>query len=485
MKKAYIWGLLAVGVLGFTACDNYEEPNAPAQSNEQCAILAPEDVTVASAVADGQTLGLQEINDAGEAIALATISVPTMPEGYTFAPVLEISGNGFAKAGVVPCSVVAVEDETAEEASYTVMVNPDDLQGIYVSTVSKSPKAKDIEWRMKLPVELGSKPAGVIGGADKYFGPFTVNVLPMPTGLVIEENYYLLGTANDWSVATAIKLDHTGDPYDNPVFTGVFDVNGDWWWKIVPESTYVTGNWVDAANASYGVAENGDDALSGMLVGRTDTEDCGAGNLKVVGTYKLTINMEEGTYEFSLALPNLWIPGNHQGWSPSTAPMMGTTDYSNYYGYANLDGEFKFTGQPDWDPLNWGVGADAGQLGAGGGNLSVAEAGTYFVQANITDLTWSAAKVDVYGLIGDATPGGWDASTNLTSADGLVWTGEVTLAGSGEFKFRANDAWDINLGGDLANLTPGGDNIATPGEGTYVVTLDLSQMPLQATLVKK
>lgn len=485
MKKAYIWCLLAVGALGFTACDDYEEPKAPAQSNEQCTILAPEDVNVASAVAEGQTLNLQELNDAGEQITLGTITLPAMPEGYTFAPVVEISGNGFAKKGVVPCTVEAVDD-AADQATYNVIVNPDALQGIYTASVSKSPKAKDIEWRVQLPVTLGAKPAGIVGGSDKFYGPFKVNVLPMPSDLVIEENYYLLGTVNDWSVATAIKLDHEGDPYENPVFTGIFEVNGDWWWKIVPESTYVTGNWVDGDNTAYGVAENGDDSLQGMLVGRTAAEDCGAGNLKVVGTYKLTINMEDGTYDWSLALPNLWIPGNHQGWSPSTAPMMATTDYSNYWGYANLDGEFKFTGQPDWDPLNWGVGAEEGKLGQGGGNLSVAEAGTYFVQANITDLTWSVGKVNVYGLIGDATPGGWDASTNLTSTDGLVWTGEVALKGTGELKFRANDDWAINLGGeDLANLTPGGKNIPTPGEGTYQVTLDLSKLPLSATLVKK
>lgn len=55
----------------------------------------------------------------------------------------------------------------------------------------------------------------------------------------------------------------------------------------------------------------------------------------------------------------------------------------------------------------------------------------------------------------------------------------------GEFKFRANNGWDINLGGSLTNLVQNGDNIKFTGEGTYVVTLDLSAVPYTATLTKE
>ncbi len=87
-------------------------------------------------------------------------------------------------------------------------------------------------------------------------------------------------------------------------------------------------------------------------------------------------------------------------------------------------------------------------------------------------------------MIGDATPAGWDASTALTSDDNLIWKGTIEFKG-GEFKFRCNDDWDVNLGGDMQNLTPGGANIASPGEGTYEVTLNLSQLPYSCTLEKK
>ena len=108
----------------------------------------------------------------------------------------------------------------------------------------------------------------------------------------------------------------------------------------------------------------------------------------------------------------------------------------------------------------------------------------YYCKVNTASLKYSATLVSTIGVIGDATPAGWDASTPLTTTDNLIWTGTIEFKG-GEFKFRANDGWDINLGGDLQNLTQDGGNIASPGEGKYDVTLDLSKLPYSCSLVKK
>ena len=53
-----------------------------------------------------------------------------------------------------------------------------------------------------------------------------------------------------------------------------------------------------------------------------------------------------------------------------------------------------------------------------------------------------------------------------------LWSVTTTLV-NGSFKFRANNGWDINIGGDLNNLSYGGDNIPATA-GTYTITLDLS-----------
>ncbi|MGL5111265.1 MAG: SusF/SusE family outer membrane protein, partial [Flavobacterium sp.] len=108
-------------------------------------------------------------------------------------------------------------------------------------------------------------------------------------------------------------------------------------------------------------------------------------------------------------------------------------------------------------------------------NLSAA-AGFYYIKADTQKLTYSTTLTK-WGIIGDATPGGWDADTALTY-DPLkfVWSGVIVLKGSGELKFRANNGWDINFGSDKADgiANAGGPNIPTPGAGTYKITLDLS-----------
>jgi len=51
-----------------------------------------------------------------------------------------------------------------------------------------------------------------------------------------------------------------------------------------------------------------------------------------------------------------------------------------------------------------------------------------------------------------------------------AWEATIDLAAD-EIKFRANDGWDINWGGDTENLTEGGDNIKIAEAGTYFIQL--------------
>lgn len=487
MKKIALLSLLTLG-LAFTSCDNYEEPNPPAQFNPQESVLETSQVVVTNNL--GSTYDLAQLNNTGTPIQVATIACETLPANYTFSAYVEVSANDFAKSFEVPSYVEVPEVEEGQTAVYNVYVDADDLQGVFYNNISKGPKAKELKMRLNVLTVNGSQVA-YVGGPDNFYGPYTTMVTPFPSDLVIEDNYYLLGTINGWSVASAIKFNHSdASPYDDPVFTLAVDITNDqaaegWWWKIVPESTYVTGNWVDADNGSYGVADNGDSALSGVLVGRTATEDCGAGCVYDAGQYLLTINMEESTYAFTSAVPYLYTPGDANGWNQGASQMLYTNDFSNYYGYAVLSPSgFKFCDAPDWDHTNYG---DAGAEGVlspdgGAGNLSVPEFGLYWCHVNTASLTYEVTLVSTIGVIGDATPGGWDSSTALTpSADYLTWTGSITF-GAGEFKFRANNGWDINLGGQLQDLVQDGANLASPGAGTYTVTLNLGQLPYSATV---
>lgn len=184
---------------------------------------------------------------------------------------------------------------------------------------------------------------------------------------------------------------------------------------------------------------------------------------------------------YSTESPKLAVPGNHQGWNPPTAPRLASSGFgeTDYEGYVWLDGSYKFVG-PDgsgnfnWGNTDWGDdGSFSGVLAETGESDCTATAGYYRVQANTTLLTYSTTPT-VWGIIGAATPGGWDNSTALTyNSTTMKWEGIVTMT-AGEFKFRANNAWTINLGGDPAEMTYDGSNLSVDAGGTYLVELDLS-----------
>ena len=104
--------------------------------------------------------------------------------------------------------------------------------------------------------------------------------------------------------------------------------------------------------------------------------------------------------------------------------------------------------------------------------------------ANLNNLTWKAT-LTTWGIIGDATPGGWNSDTQMTyDATNQVWTVTAVMKQAGSFKFRANNAWVIDFGIDskgnlqyadnpLFPYNPNLNNLTVPADGTYVITLDL------------
>jgi hypothetical protein len=88
-----------------------------------------------------------------------------------------------------------------------------------------------------------------------------------------------------------------------------------------------------------------------------------------------------------------------------------------------------------------------------------------------TDLT-----IYSIGLVGTSLPGGWYLSSDLKKSEEMqgVWEGIFDLD-QGEVKFRANNEWYINWGGDefpSGDMVPDGQNIKVP-KGKYQVTINL------------
>lgn len=81
---------------------------------------------------------------------------------------------------------------------------------------------------------------------------------------------------------------------------------------------------------------------------------------------------------------------------------------------------------------------------------------------------------------------GWGGDAELTpNSDFTVWSGDVDFSEAGEWKFRMNNGWDVNLGGEMNMLTFGGGNLKIAESGIYFVTLNLGTLPYTCTVEKK
>ncbi len=197
---------------------------------------------------------------------------------------------------------------------------------------------------------------------------------------------------------------------------------------------------------------------------------------------------------YSTDLPRIAVPGAHQGWSPEdpNIPQLASSGFgeTDYEGYVWLNGEYKFlapnaSGAYAWGNTDWGDdGSFSGILTADGESNCQAPEGYYRVRANTGTLVYTADPVS-WGIIGAATPLGWDADTDLTYNPDTKQLEIASIAlVPGPFKFRGNNAWsngfDLGTVNEDGFLVEGGDLTFDGPAGNYKVILDLSN-PRQYT----
>lgn len=85
-------------------------------------------------------------------------------------------------------------------------------------------------------------------------------------------------------------------------------------------------------------------------------------------------------------------------------------------------------------------------------------------------------KIYSLGIVGDQLPSEWEESVPMINLSNGKWQLNIALD-SGEVKFRANNQWFQNWGGDTfpeGKLLPDGPNIAVK-EGSYTIIVDLEK----------
>ena len=218
------------------------------------------------------------------------------------------------------------------------------------------------------------------------------------------------------------------------------------------------------------------------------------------GKYRITLDMSRHPYTVkftNLSYPaQVYLPGSHNDWGWTT--ILAGNGEGVYEGFANVGGEwgFKVTPSGDWKHEQWGLESEGGTSDNGEITYNIADGGGNIRQG--TDVTYARVIVDLVAqtvkvfpitsveVVGSFTDWGtndqylmtYDAAANVWKLEGAL------IPAGGEWKFRMNSGWAVNVGGDLADLVQDGGNIKGIEAGIYTVELSLATKPYKATLTK-
>ncbi|MDO4496537.1 MAG: hypothetical protein Q4B58_01700, partial [Bacteroidales bacterium] len=443
MKKV-LYSILAIGALfAYSSCDddNYADWSDPQQNPQEVIV----DADVAKAVTDGIS------------------SVPTL---FDFASLTDENIKVFNPASVQnPTSYeVMFTNGKVVSASNDGKIEASALQAAVIDIFGKRPVEREVDAIVIARTEV----EGIMVKAVK---DITINAkLVAPE---IFPHLYLIGAPSKWDpTCTTMPFTHSGkDVYDDPWFSILFPVeDGDTWFAFADDKTVESNDWSNVFGAVEG---NGFNLVGeeGKFSRRADLEDDGSFKVTVNGDakfIKMTCNMLDGTYLIEKVnfVPYIYLPGNAQGWNPSTAPALVGNGEGLYTGYAYMDGEFKFTQERAWAAeYNNGsfntCSADFDLGAKDGGNIKCNSTGVYYFEVNVATGELNAIKVETMAMIGGFN--GWGDDAVMTwNADELCYEGEANVTDAG-WKFRINKDWGINLGGTVNNLVANGDNLDVAG----------------------
>ncbi|MGO5015945.1 Outer membrane protein SusF domain-containing protein [Segatella copri] len=448
MKKTLLYSLAAMASLALASCAGDYDDWANPQANEQEASAAKYGVTFANgSEAEGS------MADEDGIINLVTVnSTDANVSGFTLQ---DFKVNGVAVNGTMVGNSVQVSASELEKL-------------VCEQNKSRASVARDLKVETQVSINLASGDAVSITTKGETTGKFT----PTATPQLDEKGYYMLGqvNGNEWDAKSPVWMNKISDGVYQLKVTTTADKN---WFKFYAGSNFVSEDWDSINKGALGCKENGSEEAFGYILYNGDSW----GELQTpvipgAGTWIVTLDMNNLTY--TVGKPVLYMAGDANGWA--TNDYLAGDDGVHFTGYMYLNQNgFKFCTQPEWKGTNYGANFDTAP---DAGNITMTEeAGYYKVDVDLSAKTYTLIPITTIGIIGSASPNGWDSDVDMTYVPYNAETKElgyweakdITLA-SGEIKFRANDDWAINWGGDTNALTQGGDNISVEA-GTYDIKL--------------
>ena len=441
MKKTLLYSLAVMASLALASCaGDYDDWGSP-QANEQEASAAKGVTFTNGSEAEASAA------DADGIINLVTINV-TDPNTSSYA-LKKVKING----DTIPGKLVG----------NSVQVSASELEELVCSqNKSRASVARDLKVETILSLNLTS------GEALAPMGETTGKFTPAPTPAIDEQGYYMLGqvNGNEWDATSPVWMNKISDGVYQLKVTTTADKN---WFKFYAGSKFVSNDWTSINAGALGCKENGSEDAFGFIIYNGDSW----GELQTpvipgAGTWIVTLDMNNLTY--TVQKPILYMAGDANGWKHSD--VLKSEDGVHYTGYMYLNQNgFKFCTQKNWDGTNYG-GAFFGE--SEDNIMMTQEAGFYQVDVDLSAKTYTLTPFTI-GIIGNATPKGWDGDTNMTyNPEERCWELKDVTLKDGEMKFRHTNDWSLSWGGELDNLTTqNGPNIAVAA-GTYDIKLEVN-----------
>ena len=441
MKKTLLYSLAVMASLALASCaGDYDDWGSP-QANEQEASAAKGVTFTNGSEAEASAA------DEDGIINLVTINV-TDPNTSSYA-LKKVKING----DTIPGKLVG----------NSVQVSASELEELVCSqNKSRASVARDLKVETILSLNLTS------GEALAPMGETTGKFTPAPTPAIDEQGYYMLGqvNGNEWDATSPVWMNKISDGVYQLKVTTTADKN---WFKFYAGSKFVSNDWTSINAGALGCKENGSEDAFGFIIYNGDSW----GELQTpvipgAGTWIVTLDMNNLTY--TVQKPILYMAGDANGWKHSD--VLNSEDGVHYTGYMYLNQNgFKFCTQKNWNGTNYG-GAFFGE--SEDNIMMTQEAGFYQVDVDLSAKTYTLSPFTI-GIIGNATPTGWDSDTDMTyNPEERCWELKNVTLSDGEMKFRHKNDWSLSWGGELDNLTTqNGPNIAVAA-GTYDIKLEVN-----------
>ena len=338
MKKLSLYVSIALAGLFMGSCsDDFTNWANPQTNPQEDAITIPGFTATA-----GQAIDFANVET--DSVSTFTLSEAALPAGFTLEKArLELTPQGVENA-----------TKTTVNASPEGKGAVADLASALESAFGKRPTARTFDAHVYVNAVKEGQAVLIDAG--------NINLVMTPKAPFIDTNYYLVGNMTDWQLDTNLKFAHSdAGVYEDPIFTIVFTTTeDDQCWKIIPQGNVDAGNiWAveNAPKGVVGIETDGDYAMSGTLLTTTSKgEKANAGKIAKAGTYQMTINMMDYTYNIiqPTTYEHVGLIGVGNDWV-NDVDMTEVTPHNWFIETTIPEGNFKIRANHKWDDsANWG-----------------------------------------------------------------------------------------------------------------------------------